>query len=201
MSIYSFLRKYLRSFVAGVLFPMDLRGSYKDIPKGPVLLCANHLSGIDVILLAASTERQIRFMAKKELISIPVFGGFLKTLGAFPVDRAGMDVGAIKKAITLLSEGELVGIFPQGTRCAGVHPSKTKAKLHHGAAMMAIRAKATIVPVAIATGGYKIRPFKKVSVIYGKPITYEEYSALDRDLNGYAEITEYVFDRICEMTE
>lgn len=71
-------------------------------------------------------------MAKKELFSIPFIGWLIRTMGAFPVDRAAMDVSAVKKGIKLLESGEMVGIFPQGTRCDGVHPATTEGLITGG---------------------------------------------------------------------
>jgi 1-acyl-sn-glycerol-3-phosphate acyltransferase len=88
-------------------------------------------------------------MAKKELFTIPVLGWLLKGLGAFPVDRSGSDVGAIKTAISLVGEGGCLGIFPQGHRYPETDPRETSVK--NGAAMIAAKNGADIVPAYLWT--------------------------------------------------
>ncbi len=200
MNLYSFVRRTGCRILAKVVFPSRACGQPSSMPQGPVVLCANHLSFADVILLIAHTDRPIRFMAKKELFKIPVLGPFLRAMGAFPVNRGGMDVNSVKVGISSLSQGEVLGVFPQGTRCAGVSPDQTCDKLYNGASMMAHRTKAALLPVAIQTKNFKVRPFRKVRVIYGEPIPFEKYSLLEGyGRNNYAAVTKYLFDRICAM--
>ncbi|MBP3322198.1 MAG: 1-acyl-sn-glycerol-3-phosphate acyltransferase [Clostridia bacterium] len=199
MNLYGFFYKTLRRIIAGPLYRMTVTGA-ENVPKdGPVILCANHTAMMDVLALSSSTPRQIRFMAKKELFSVPFVGKLVAACGAFPVDRAGMDVGAIKKAISILSQGEIMGIFPQGTRCPRVHPKETYDKLHGGIAMVAVRSKATIVPVCIETDDHKLKLFKKTRVRYGKPIPFEEYTAEGTGKERYLDIARMAFDRVIEL--
>ncbi|MBQ7847261.1 MAG: 1-acyl-sn-glycerol-3-phosphate acyltransferase [Clostridia bacterium] len=201
MNVYQFLYKTLRRVISGPLYRVKVTGT-ENIPKnGPVILCSNHTAMMDVLVLISSTPRQIRFMAKKEAFSMPFLGKLIATCGAFPVDRAGMDVGAIKKAISILSEGEIMGIFPQGTRCPRVHPKETYEKLHGGVAMIAVRSKATILPVCIETEGHKLKLFHKTRVRFGKPIPFEEYTKDGATKEQYGKITEQAFDRVCALYE
>ena len=199
MNLYGFFYKTLRRIIAGPLYRMTVTGAENVPAEGPVVLCCNHTAMMDVLALSSSTPRQIRFMAKKELFSVPFVGKLVATCGAFPVDRAGMDVGALKKAIGILSQGEIMGIFPQGTRCPGVHPGQTYDKLHGGMAMVAVRAKAAIVPVCIETDCHKLKLFHKTRVRYGKPMLYEEYAAAGTGKDRYMEITKEAFDRVVAL--
>lgn len=199
MNVYAFLYKTLRRLIAGPLYRMTVSGAENVPAEGPVILCCNHTAMMDVLALSSSTPRQIRFMAKKEAFSMPFLGKLIAACGAFPVDRAGMDVGALKKAIAILSQGEVMGIFPQGTRCPGVHPKDTYDKLHGGVAMVAVRAKATIVPVCIETDDHKLKLFKKTRVRYGTPIPFEEYAAAGTGKDRYMEITKDAFDRVIAL--
>ncbi len=172
----------------------------ENLPEqGGFLVCANHLSIPDVIALEASFDRQVRLMAKAELFKIPVLRGFLKALGAFPLDRGGSDVGALKKAIGFMKEGEVVGIFPQGHRYPGVHPSSTPIK--NGAAMIAARAEVPIIPVSIRARRGKVSPFSKTLVTVGQPIPRELLDAMVKEDGApdYAAQTAYVFDQICQL--
>ena len=140
---------------------------------GPYIIAANHISNADPIFLCASTDfQQPHFMAKKELFKIPLLKNLLSALGAYPVDRKGADVSTIKKTIQMIKDGKCVGIFPQGHREKGIHPKD--ANLKQGAAMIAIKAEATILPCCIKTKKMKFSFFRRVDVYFGKPIPFEE---------------------------
>jgi 1-acyl-sn-glycerol-3-phosphate acyltransferase len=138
------------------------------------IVCANHVSLFDVFSISASlpVERRLRYLAKAELFRIPLLRTAVSALGAFKVDRKGGDVGAIKKSVSLLKEGEVIGIFPQGTRCRGKNPAETEVK--HGAGMIAYYSKVPVLPVAIRTKKQKYALFRQVEVIFGTPMSYED---------------------------
>jgi 1-acyl-sn-glycerol-3-phosphate acyltransferase len=152
-----------------------------------------------VFLCAATSEQQPHFMAKKELFTIPVLGWLLKGLGAFPVDRKAGDVSAIKRSIALLEQGKCVGIFPQGHRNPGVDPRETEVR--HGIGMIAARTHATILPCYLCMKDYKFKLGRRVDIVVGKPMKYEEYAAGLSGTAEYTAITEKVFDRICTLGE
>ena len=198
MSFYSVM---YRIFAGGCRWFFGIKTlNRENTPKqGGFLVAANHLSIPDVIALEASFDRQVRLMAKAELFKIPLLSGFLRALGAFPLDRGGSDVGALKKAITYMKEGELVGIFPQGHRYPGVHPATTPIK--NGAAMIAYRASVPVIPVSLRARKGKVRPFSKVLVTVGEPIPREVLDEMVKEDGApdYKAQTEYIFARICEL--
>lgn len=200
MTLYRFLYTTFRGIMSKIVFPTKVKRRYDVFPEGPVILCCNHLSAADVILLIATCPRQLRFMAKKELFSVPVLGWLIRTMGAFPVDRGGGNVGALKKGTQLLGDGEVVGIFPQGTRCRDVDPRTTAGKLHGGMALMAQRTHATILPVSIETKGYHIRGFKRITLTYGEPVSYEDYASTLEE-SGREGLTRRFFETICDMAD
>ena len=168
--------------------------------EGPYIICANHTVFADPIFLCGAMKRQQpHFMAKKELFKIPVLGWLLKGLGAFPVDRKAGDVSAIKRGIALIEEGKCVGIFPQGHRNPGLNPRETEVR--HGIGMIASRTHATILPCYLAMPDYKYQFGKRVDIVIGKPIRYEEYASGQSGKAEYLAITEKVFDRICTLGE
>ena len=129
----------------------------------PVFVCSNHISFVDPIVISASLKnRQVRYMAKKEIFDVPVISSLARAFGAYPVDRKKADAGAVKKTIDMLKNGDSVGMFPQGTRCAGVDPATTKVR--SGAGMICSRAGATLLPIHIKTKNYKFRLFRKIEM-------------------------------------
>ena len=163
-----------------------------------LVVCANHTHMFDCIVLGvAYMTRQVRFLAKKELFRIPLLKNIMEWLGAYGVDREGADVGAIKKTISLLSDGETVGIFPQGTRHKGKAISLTQFK--NGAAMTAYHAHTPIQPVLIKVKDYKYRLFCKKTVIFGEPITWEELGFSEGEHADYTKATEIIKERILSL--
>ena len=195
---YGFLYKCLGGIVRR-LYRVRITGAENEPENGPFIVCANHLSNHDVVILAASMKHQIRFAAKAELFKIPLLAQLIKVLGAFPIDRGGSDVGAIKKAVNIVKDGKCLGIFPQGHRYPGEDPRTTKTK--NGMALIATRAEADIVPCYIWRKNNKFRLFGRTYIIVGDPIAYETLGYDPEGSGEYARITEIVFDRICTMGE
>ncbi len=164
-----------------------------------VIVCANHTSFSDVIVMSAATDVQIKYMAKKELFSVPIVGPLVKSLGAYPVDRKGGDVAALRKTVSLIEEGHAVGIFPQGTRSPGVDPRTTS--VQHGVGLIAYRAKCDVVPVYIKTKGNHTRFFRKTQVHFGELIPYENLGFEKGGKDEYKNAAELIFDRICSIGE
>ena len=113
---YTAMWKLLRPLVL-LLHPLDIQGE-ENMPDEPVMICANHSSGWDPILLvcALACDFPLRIMAKQQLMKVPVVGWFIRKMGAFGVDRGNSDINAIKTAIRSLREGYNLLIFPEGTR-------------------------------------------------------------------------------------
>ena len=112
-------------------------------PRGPLLVVSNHLSNVDPPLLGASLPRRLYFLAKRGMFKGPV-APFLRAYGAFPLDRDGHDVAALRWSLRLLQEEQVLVLFPEGTRSPkGLGPALP------GIAMLAVRSQAPILPVAI----------------------------------------------------
>jgi 1-acyl-sn-glycerol-3-phosphate acyltransferase len=146
-----------------------------NIPRsGGAVLVANHLSNFDPGLIGTTMKRRIRFMAKQELF-VPGLGLLLRLHGDFPVRRLERDTAAVRKAQEVVREGDILGMFPEGTR------SKIGSMnhAHPGTALIALRTGVPIIPAAI-TGTEKIRNLQtilftrpKARVVYGKPFYLE----------------------------
>ncbi len=191
---------FLLAPILRLFFHTKVVGRENEPNDGGFLICSNHISASDPIVLAISMKKhQPRFMAKAELFKIPVLSFMIRHLGAYPVSRGNGDVGAVKTAIRTLEEGKCVGIFPQGTRRAGEIPRETKVK--NGAAMIACRAYAGILPAYIATKDHKPKLFKKRTIIFGEFIPFSALGYDPEKPGEYARISEEVFDRICTLGE
>ncbi len=191
---------HIVSPLARVLFGVRFHNADNE-PKaedGSYILICNHISNPDPVFLCSGLKnQQPHFMAKKELFKVPILGKLVSALGAFPVNRGGADVSAIKNTIATLKSGKCVGIFPQGHREAGKTPME--ANLKTGAAMIAVKAQATVFPCCIKTKNNKFKLFRRIDVYYGKPIKFEELG-YDGEASGeYARITELMFDRVREL--
>lgn len=134
---------------------------------GRCIICCNHISMIDPVLIACFVKRKINFMGKKELFDVPILKNILKGVGVFPVDRTGVSLSAIKHAISLLKEEKVLGIFPEGTRVKEYNEENAKS----GVSMIANMSNSLIVPVFIRS---KFKLFSKVEIIFGKPTNYFE---------------------------
>ena len=121
---YAAAWRVLRPLVLFFL-PVDLRGTEHLEGGEPVLLCANHSSAWDPILFVLSMPQRfnVRIMAKKQLFSIPIVGGFLRAIGVFPVDRGNSDIGAVKTAIQSLRVGSLNGCSVAGLTAGASTPA------------------------------------------------------------------------------
>ena len=151
------------------LFRIEVEG-VENLPKHGVLLCPNHASNLDPIFIALClpVDYHLHFMAKEELFRNPLLAWLIRSLGAFPVNRDGTDVRAVKTAMQAIHNGDNLMIFPEGTTVrngVGTHDG-LPAHAHSGIAMIGVRAGATLVPV-FADG--KKRLFHKTRIIFGKP--------------------------------
>ena len=146
----------------------------QNVPrKGGVIFISNHLNNADPCILPGIVPRRLNMMAKKEWFNFPPSRLLFRMIGAFPVDRFGADLGALREATAIVNRGEPLLMFPEGTR------SKDR-QLHRGfpgAALIAYRTGAPIIPIAI-TGTESIpwpwvfvRPFlgPRVVIRFGEP--------------------------------
>lgn len=150
--------------IAKLFFFMRFEGR-ENIPEGrPVILMANHQNMLDPLTLGICVrDREIHFMAKKELFGNKFLGWCFTHLHAFPVDRGHSDMASIRTAMGVIKSGNTLGIFPEGTR------SKTgyMGPLLGGASLLALKSGCEILPVYI-DGNYRI--FRPILVKVGRPI-------------------------------
>lgn len=186
--------QFAKSVVYGALAPIyrfDVRG-HEHFPKeGGVLICSNHIHALDPPVVGILAPRPVHFMAKEELFNAPILKTLIPRLNAFPVKRGMSDREAMRKAIQLLKEGNVVGLFPEGTRSKDGQLKKGLA----GAGFFALRGNAVVVPTAIV-GPYK--PFKRLKVVYGEPMDMTAF----RDQKASAEVvTEAIMAEIQKLLD
>jgi 1-acyl-sn-glycerol-3-phosphate acyltransferase len=162
------------TFVKLILVSFRVRVLNEErVPAGGAVLAGNHVSYMDPVLLWCASPRRCRFMSKSELWVKGPVAWLLPRLWSFPVDRGAPDRTAISTATRFLTSGELVGVFPEGTR-AGADGARGEAQ--GGTAFIALRAGAPVVPVAFV-GTDKVWPrgqsfprLAPVTIAYGEPI-------------------------------
>jgi len=171
-----------------ILFRFRVIGAEKVPPDGGVIIAANHISNFDPPMLGISLPRPVSYMAKKELFALPILKTILPWLYAFPVDREAGGTGALRAALRMLKEGRCVGIFPEGGRnVSGTNDEKA------GAAFLAAASGAPVVPAAIV-GTRRLRPFARVTVVFGDPmhVVRNRQSKEDDLEKGAAEIMQRI---------
>lgn len=194
--------------VAGAIVPALLRTKVigaENIPAAGALLAGNHVSYMDPVLLWCVSPRPVHFMAKSELWESGLTRWGLPKLWAFPVNRGEPDRTAITTATELLRSGELVGVFPEGSRAA--EASGELGQAHGGAAFIALRADAPIVPVAFAgtekvwPRGQRLPRLARTYIRIGTPILPGAVAPEAGRKERVAAVTEEMMRRITEELE
>ncbi|MBQ9415253.1 MAG: 1-acyl-sn-glycerol-3-phosphate acyltransferase [Clostridia bacterium] len=184
-----------------LLFRVHVHGA-KNEPKkkdGPYLMCVNHYSNLDPMLLASAVRHQLpHYMGKEELFRIKPLSWFFRWMGAFPIRRGGADVKALRRAVELMQEKrKVVCVFPQGRRCPGVHPKDTP--VYGGIGMLAEWTRMPVLPVLIWVKGFRYRPFCRVDIYIGKPIPFEELPDPGAGKGRYEQMSGYIFSKMLAM--
>jgi len=166
-----------------------------NVPReGAVLLASNHVSALDPPVVGAAAPRPLQYMAKVELFRVPLLGGLVRRLNAYPVERDGADAGALRHALLLLREGKALLVFPEGTRGS----EGTLQRGRPGAGMLAARSEAPVVPVYVEGTGRVLprgasRPRRgRITVRYGAPLRFER----GHGKNRYQEISDQIMAAI-----
>lgn len=192
--IYTLVGWFLR-----LIFCVKITGKENEPKDGAFIVCPNHISNADTMVVAVSLKSQLRFLAKAELFKIPILAQFLRAIGSFPIERGKGDIGAIRTTLDLLKQGEVIAMYPQGTRYSGVDPRDTKVR--QGIGMIAYRSGVPILPICVETKDFKLRLFRRTNVRIGKPIYPDELGFEHGNSEEYRIASELVFSRITDMIE
>ena len=197
----------MRAILAG-LTRVRIEGAVDRIPReGPVIIAANHASNLDVPVIGSSlmyrTGRRWQWLGKRELFDWPIVGVIARHGGVHAVDRGAADVEAYRLAKRILDEGHVLFVFPEGTRSQDGRLQEA----HDGAAVLALRTGAPIVPVGIAGSfdrwprGQKLpHPGGRVTVRVGSPfrLADELPAGLDRR-SATPMATELIMRRVAAL--
>lgn len=191
--LYRIARGILRP-IFRLLYNVQVEGA-ENLPKtGPLIICANHTSAIDPIILAISMPyKKIYSMAKAELFKNKLFAYLLDKIYVFPVKRGEADLKSIKTSLKVLKDGQIMGIFPEGTR-----NRSGEVKAEPGVAMIAVKAHSQVLPVAIVSN-YKL--FNRTWVKIGKPIALEQYYDQKLQNEDYHNISIEIMQKINQMSK
>ena len=189
----------------GILSAPVLYGLYRlrakgraNLPEGGCVLACNHISSLDpwVVGMPLWPRRFLRFMAKSELYWWPL-RAVLNRVGAFPVRRGQRDLAAIETAVKLAREGNVVAMFPEGTRRTKGLVKRFEARPRSGAARIALEAGVPLVPAAVK-GTDKLTRFGRLSVAYGTPVEIDDLRGGETS-EAAREATERLMARIAEL--
>lgn len=169
--------------IAAVLYRPRVEGLEHLPREGGAIVCGNHTSWLDPVFPWYLFKRRVRFMGKVELFDTRFVGWMARSVYAFPVRRGTADREAIKIAVHSLDRGDVVAIFPEGTRVRGVNPKIT---IHGGPALIAQMAGVSIVPFGIE-GASRIMPvgakfprFPSIVVRVGEPVNPADFVHLPK---------------------
>ncbi len=160
-------------------------------PEQGFILSSNHLEQVDSFLLFHIMPKPVLFMAKADIFANPVSSYICRHLGAFPINRHKFDRWALKHALKVLSNGSILGVYPEGERSR----TKTMERGKNGPAYLAIKGNAPIVPVAIVGTNRMFEKFLRrtaITVKVGKPLYHREEETV-------CELTDRLMHSIADM--
>jgi 1-acyl-sn-glycerol-3-phosphate acyltransferase len=184
--------RWVAGSITMLLAPSYAYGVERVPATGGGVIALNHLSAIDPPLVGALCPRTIFYMAKIELLSIPIVGEALQWTGAFPVRRGEGDRESLRQAREIAREGHMVGVFVEGTRQRFGYPGRVLS----GAMMIAVQEGVPIVPCGVYSFGWSLRNRMPCAVVWGDPI---DLSGLPRAGRGYKQAAEIVGDEILRL--
>jgi 1-acyl-sn-glycerol-3-phosphate acyltransferase len=192
-----------------LVFRPHVEGAEQVPLTGPAILASNHLSYADWLFMPLTLPRRVTFVAKAEYFTSPGLKGwfqrkFFSGAGQVPIDRSGASAaeGALASARKILGDGELFGIYPEGTRShdGRLYRGRT------GVARLALETGVPVIPVAVrgtdvvAPPGKKFGTFTRPVVRFGKPLDFSRYEGLEKDRYILRAITDEIMYEIMQLS-
>lgn len=206
---YYLLKYVLLGPLLRLVFRPRIEGLEHVPASGPAIVAGNHLSFSDHFLMPAILKRRITFLAKAEYFTGPGIKGrltaaFFRSAGQIPVDRSGKEAGqaAIREGLGVLGKGELLGIYPEGTRSHDGRLYKGKV----GVAVMALKARVPVVPCAMIgtfeaqPPGRKIPHIRPVAIRFGEPLDFSRYVGMEDEKAVLRAVTDEIMYAILALS-
>ena len=191
--MYKFLKGFA-NILAHIFYRVKIIGKENIPDEGAYSLCGNHLHAFDYVFLVANTKRKIHFIAKAELFKHWFMRWIEKPFGLIRVDRSKtQDIESMKKSLKVLKDGEILGIFPEGTRNGLAKNVEVKT----GVAYFTVKTGVKVIPVGI-NGNFKL--FSKVTYNIGQPMDFSEYFGRKPNKEDLDSITDKIMSNIIELT-
>lgn len=167
----------------------------KNLPEsGAYIICANHVNMLDALAVVCSCKRKVRFICKDSMFKNKALGWALKLSDTIPLNREKNDIESMKRSIKALKNGDVLGVFPEGTRKGMEKNLKAKS----GAAFFSLRTGTPVIPIGIQ-GSFK--PFTKVKLVFGEPLDFSEYYGKEKDKEALEKVTNIIMDNIIMLTK
>ncbi|MGY1584110.1 lysophospholipid acyltransferase family protein [Streptomyces sp. MN13] len=206
---YHLLKYVLLGPLLRLVFRPRIEGLEHVPASGAAIVAGNHLSFSDHFLMPAVLKRRITFLAKAEYFTGPGVKGrltatFFRSAGQIPVDRSGKDAGqaAIREGLGVLGKGELLGIYPEGTRSHDGRLYKGKV----GVAVMALKAGVPVVPCAMIgtfeaqPPGRKVPRIHPVVIRFGEPLDFSRYAGMEHEKAVLRAVTDEIMYAILALS-
>ena len=188
----SFIKSFIR-FLYRIIYRVKKIGETDIKEDEGYIICANHLNYLDAAAVVVFNKKNIRFVCKDTIFHNRFLNWILHLVDTIPINRDGHDIEAMKKSLKAIKNKQLLGIFPEGTRKG----MEKNVKVKNGAAFMALRTKAKVIPIGIQ-GSFK--PFTKVYLNYGKPLDFSMYYGKEKDKEVLDKVTKEIMDNIIMLT-
>ncbi|MFF8264096.1 lysophospholipid acyltransferase family protein [Streptomyces virginiae] len=206
---YHLLKHVFLGPLLRLLFRPRIEGLENIPAEGAAIVAGNHLSFSDHFLMPAILARRITFLAKAEYFTGPGIKGrltaaFFRSAGQIPVDRSGRNAGraALREGLGVLAKGELLGIYPEGTRSHDGRLYKGKV----GVAAMALGAGVPVVPCAMV-GTFEIQPpgqklpnIRRVTIRFGEPLDFSRYAGMEGERAVLRAVTDEIMYAILGLS-
>ena len=200
--LYEFSR-FIGKIITKYYFRIHIEGQENIPPEGPCLIVANHVSFLDPFVICIHVPRIIHYITYAFFHFHPLFHWFCKRVYCIPIKKEGNDISSLKRALRLLKQGEIVGIFPEGARSETGKLSEAAP----GVAMIALKAGVPILPVGLK-GTYKSFPKgatlpkpTPVTLSFGKPFFLKDHLSVHGRKNGelQQEATNLIMSNIAKL--
>lgn len=166
----------------------------KNIPdEGAYIICANHVNMLDALAVVCGCKRKVRFICKESMFKNKALCWALKLADTIPLNREKNDIESMKRSLKALKNGDILGVFPEGTRKGMEKNLKAKS----GAAFFSLKTGTKVIPLGIQ-GSFK--PFTKVKLVFGEPLDFSEYYGKEKDKEALEKVTNIIMDNIVMLT-